>query len=71
MATEDSGSLKDQKVLRWTTTVLEDGDELVLPLPLDMCEAVGWEIGDTLKWQQLDEKTWSLQKSAPSEPEGS
>ena len=66
METEDSGSVKDEKVLRWTATVLEDGNELVLPLPLDMCEAVGWNIGDTLKWEQLDDKTWMLRKSVHS-----
>ena len=62
MATEDSDNLKPEKMLRWTVTVDQDGDDLVLPLPEDMLAAVGWGPGDVLKWEEGKDGTWTLRK---------
>ena len=67
MDSTDSNNLKPEKMLRWTVTVDQDGDDLILPLPVDMLEAVGWGIGDTLKWEQGKDGTWILRKKTPSE----
>ena len=67
MEVEDSGSVKPEKVLRWAVTVLEDGEDLILPLPEDMLEQVGWKTGDVLQWVKKDEETWMLQKKEQSE----
>ena len=50
--------------LNWTITVAEDPEtgELVLPLPTDMLELVGWNDGDTLEWIENDDGSWTLQK---------
>lgn len=32
------------------TTVIEDGDDLVLPFPDSLMETMGWKEGDTLEW---------------------
>jgi hypothetical protein len=66
METTDSGSIDPDRVLRWTVTVLADGDELVLPLPEDMLQAVGWGPGDVLEWVQKDDESWILQKKEQS-----
>ena len=67
MDTENSGSIDPDRVLRWTVTVLADGDELVLPLPDDMLEQVGWKTGDVLQWVKRDDESWMLKKKEPSE----
>ena len=49
----------------WTVTVEqnpEDEDNLVLPLPPDVLESIGWQIGDTLDWADNGNGTWSLKK---------
>ena len=67
MATEDSGSVTPEKLLRWTVTVCADGDDLILPLPEDMLQAVGWGPGDTLEWEEGKDGTWILRKKTPLE----
>lgn len=67
METENSGSVIPEKLLRWTVTVCADGEDLILPLPEDMLQAVGWGPGDILKWEQGEDETWILRKKEPSE----
>jgi len=67
MDTENSGSIDPDRVLRWTVTVLADGDELVLPLPEDMLKEVGWKTGDVLQWVKRDDESWMLKKKEPLE----
>lgn len=71
MDTEDSGSVKPERMLRWTVTVLEDGEDLVLPLPVEMLETLGWDTGDKLKWALGEDGTWTLRKQEQSAPEDS
>jgi hypothetical protein len=71
METTDSGDLKPEKMLRWTVTIDQDGDDLILPLPDDMLAAVGWGPGDVLKWEQGKDGTWTLRKKEPSDSEDS
>ena len=41
----------------------EDSDgELILPLDLDLVDQMGWQIGDTLKWIDNDDGTFSIKK---------
>ena len=67
MDTTDSDNLKPEKMLRWTVTVDQDGDDLILPLPEDMLASVGWGPGDVLKWEEGKDGTWILRKKMPSE----
>jgi hypothetical protein len=49
----------------WTVTVeeAEDGSEdLVMPLPQEMLDQVGWIEGDTLEWIDNKDGSWSIQK---------
>ena len=62
MATENSGDL-----MRYTVELIQDGDDLVLPLPPDTMEQLGWQIGDTLEWKDLGNQAWSItRKNQPS-----
>lgn len=45
-----------------TATLIEDGENLVLPLPLEMLQELGWEPGDTLIWTDNEDGTFSLRK---------
>jgi len=46
----------------------ETGD-LILPLPEGMCDELGWEIGDTLKWKTHKDGSFSLTKIEKEETE--
>jgi len=48
----------------WTVQIQEDGKtkELYLELPPDALAQVGWDIGDDLIWEELDNGDWSLRK---------
>lgn len=48
----------------WTITLEDDpatGD-LILPFPDDLLEAAGWREGDTLKWIDNQNGSWTLRK---------
>lgn len=48
----------------WTRTIVKDpatGD-LILDLGDEVCEAAGWEVGDTLEWIDNKDGTWILRK---------
>lgn len=44
----------------------ETGD-LILPLPDGMCDELGWEIGDTLKWKTKKDGSFTLTKKEKTE----
>ena len=47
-----------------TRTITVDKDpetgELFLPLPEEFIKDMGWTIGDTLRWKELPDGSWSL-----------
>ena len=49
---------------KWTVTIEEDTDtgDLLLPLPEEMLQLQGWSEGDTLKWIDNKDGSWSIQK---------
>jgi hypothetical protein len=56
-----------QQPSHWTVELQEadDGtDDLVMPLPEDLLQQMGWQEGDTLVWAQVDNGRWSLTKKA-------
>jgi len=49
----------------WTVTAKEADDgsgDIVLPLPQDMLDQIGWTEGDTLEWIDNKDGSWSIQK---------
>ena len=48
----------------WTIKLETDPEtgELIMPLTPDMLRQVGWDIGDTLIWEDLHDGRWSLKK---------
>jgi len=48
----------------WTIQVRENGKtkELFIELPPEALAQVGWDIGDDLIWEELDDQVWSLKK---------
>jgi hypothetical protein len=50
---------------RWTITLEEADDgsgDLVMPLPQDLLDGAGWKEGDTIKWINNNNGTWSMKK---------
>ena len=53
----------------WTVTVIEDGEDIVLPFPDGLLESVDWQEGDTLEWIDNSDGSWTLRKANDSETE--
>ena len=49
---------------RWVIQVQENSKtkELYLQFPQDALDQVGWDIGDSLIWEELDHNKWSIRK---------
>jgi hypothetical protein len=48
----------------WTIKLEEDPatGELIMPFPPDLLAQVGWDFGDTLIWEDMQNGSWSLKK---------
>ena len=49
-----------------TVQVIEDPDnpeELLLDLGTELCEELGWSVGDTVQWIDNKDGTWQLTKT--------
>ena len=40
----------------------DNPDELLLDLGLELCEHLGWQVGDTVQWIDNKDGTWTLRK---------
>ena len=50
-----------------TVTVVEDEtdpDQLLLDLGTELCEQLGWRVGDALDWTDNGDGSWTLTKQA-------
>jgi hypothetical protein len=53
----------------YIVTVIEEGDDLILPLPERMLEEAGWKEGDLLDWADNGNGSWTLKKIPEVTPE--
>ena len=53
----------------YIVTVIEEGDDLILPLPERMLEEAGWKEGDLLDWADNGNGSWTLKKVHDVTPE--
>ena len=53
----------------YIVTVIEEGDDLILPLPERMLEEAGWKDGDLLDWADNGNGSWTLKKIPEVTPE--
>jgi hypothetical protein len=53
---------KQTGINSWTIEVQENGKtkELFIEFPPDALNQVGWDVGDTLIWEELDHGGWSI-----------
>lgn len=49
----------------WVLTVQENGKtkELYIEFPPEALNQVGWDVGDTLIWEELPDGSWSVNKN--------
>ena len=47
----------------WTVTVIEDGEDVILPFPDELLATTGWQEGDTLTWVDTEDGSWTLRKA--------
>jgi hypothetical protein len=51
----------------WSAEVIEDPDnpgEFLLDLGLELCSAMGWQVGDELEWSDNKDGTWMIKKKS-------
>ena len=41
----------------------EDPEQLLLDLGTNLCESLGWQVGDKLEWINNDDGSWTLTKN--------
>jgi hypothetical protein len=41
----------------------EDPEQLILDLGQELCDKLGWVVGDTLTWTNLKDGSWQLKKT--------
>lgn len=44
----------------WTIKLEEDGEDIILPIPADMLEQLGWKEGTTIYWIDNKDGTFIL-----------
>ena len=44
----------------------EDPEQLILDLGQELCDELGWVVGDTLTWTDLKDGSWQLKKKTQS-----
>ncbi len=50
-------------IMKQIVTIQEDENgELILPLGDNVCEELGWKIGDTLDWKDNGDGSWTITK---------
>ena len=42
----------------------DDPDQLLLDLGPELCEQLGWQVGDTLIWHEQENGTWQLTRAS-------
>jgi hypothetical protein len=47
---------------RWVIDLIEDGEDLILPLNDEILESTGWKTGDELLWEKAVGESWTLRK---------
>lgn len=46
----------------YTVTIESDGDDLILPIPEELLEEMGWEVEDILSFSDNKDGTFSIEK---------
>ncbi len=58
------------QVKTWSVILDEEGEDLILPLPQDMLNEVGWKPGDNLEWVDRGDGTWEIRKKLEQSDNG-
>ena len=57
--------IRKDRIESITVTVVEDEqdpDQLLLDLGTELCEQLGWQVGDSLAWTDNGDGSWTLTK---------
>lgn len=53
-------------MVKHTLTVQQSGDDYYIELPPEVCEELGWVVGDVLIWAQHGDGSWLIRKKDES-----
>lgn len=54
--------------MRLTTTIIEVDGELVIEIPQEIIDNLGWKRGDDLVWTALPGNVWAIEKALDLDP---
>ena len=54
--------------MRLTTTIIEVDGELVIEIPQEIIDNLGWKRGDDLVWTDLPGNVWAIEKALDLDP---
>jgi hypothetical protein len=49
--------------MKKTVALIQDGKDLILPLDDEIFDDLNWEVGDTIKWTDNGDGSWTLSKT--------
>ena len=55
------------KIYKLNLEKIPDSDDLMVTLPDDLLQQVGWKIGDIVKWIDNNDGSWSIVKDSNSD----
>jgi hypothetical protein len=61
--------IRKDRIESITVTVVEDDqdpDQLLLDLGTELCEQLGWQVGDELQWIDNKDGSWTLTQQTPT-----
>lgn len=58
-----------EKSNKYVIELVEEGDDLIMPLPEQLLQEAGWKEGDSLDWKDNGDGSWTLSKIEDVTPE--
>ncbi len=48
--------------MKKTVSLIQDGEDLILPLDDEIFGSLGWKVGDTIKWTDNGDGSWAISR---------
>jgi bifunctional DNA-binding transcriptional regulator/antitoxin component of YhaV-PrlF toxin-antitoxin module len=54
--------------MKKTVSLIQEGEDLILPLDDEIFDALGWKVGDTIKWTDNGDGSWTISRDESALP---
>lgn len=56
--------MSEQRITRHVLQNPDNPEEFYIDLGDEICESLGWQVGDTLEWTKNEDGTWMIRKKS-------